>query len=123
MTERAVRDALAVGRHRDVPQRLHLKVGGMDLLREAERFVQRLLDVRGERHGRTLAARHVHLPDLSFSPDHNRLAVRGPRVLRVQPVDRPGFLQVLVQMIENRAVASCLEIAEIEPARGADAAT
>ena len=122
MAERAVGDALPVGRHGDVAQRLDLELGGVDLLLEADGLVHRLLDVRGERHRRALAAGDVDAPDLALAPDHDRLAVGHPGVLRIEAVDRPRFLQVLVEAIEERPVAAGLEIADVQLAAEADAA-
>ena len=66
-------------------------------------------------------ARDVDAPDLAFAPDDDRLAVRRPRVLRVEAVDRPRFLQVLVDVLEELTVAAGLEIAQVQLALQTDA--
>ncbi len=94
----------------------------MDLLLEAEGLVHGLLDVSGERYGHAPGARDVNAPDFSFAPDHNGLSVRQPRVLRVEPVDRPRFLEVLVEVIEDRAIAAAFQIADVQLAAQSHAA-
>ena len=94
----------------------------MDLLRKAHGVVQRLLDPGGERDRLALARGHIDAPDLPFAPDHDRLAVPRPRVLRVEAVNRPRFLQILVDVSEELAIAAALEIAEVQLARQTDAA-
>ena len=78
--------------------------------------------MRGERDRRPLPAGDVDAPDLALAPDHDRLAVGRPRVLRVEAVDRPRFLQVLVEAIEDRPVAAGRQVADVELAAEADAA-
>src|SRR4051812_37165422 len=103
MTECAVDDALAVWRYGDVLQRFDLELRRVDLLGKAQRLVDRLLDVCGERDRHGLPRRGVDAPDFAFSPDDDRLAIRGPGVLRVETMDRPRLLEILVEVIEQRA--------------------
>src|SRR5688572_16692609 len=106
MSKRAVDDELAVGRDADVAQHLDREFVLMHLLREAHRVVDRLLHPRGERNRLPLAAGDVDAPDLALAPDHDRLAVRRPGVLRIESVNRPGFLEILVDIAEQLTVTS-----------------
>src|SRR5213595_1612925 len=122
MTERAVDDALAVGRYGDAPQCLDLKLRRVDLLGKAQCLVDRLLDVGGKRDRRRLAGCGVDSPDLAFSPDDDCFVIRHPGVLRIEAMYRPRLLQILVEVIEQRAVAAGLELAQVQLAVSADAA-
>ena len=82
MSERAVDNQLPIRRHTHVTQHLDRELLWDEPLREAHRIVQRLLDLRHEWHLLALAARHVDVPDLPFTPDEDGLAVRSPCELR-----------------------------------------
>src|SRR6478672_2469940 len=105
-----------------MPQHLHLKLRREDLLWKADRIVDRLLDVRGERDRRPPSSRNIYPPDSSLTPDDDRLAVRRPGVLRIQAVNRPCLLQVFVEVIEDRPIAAGLELADVQLALQTDAA-
>src|SRR5690606_4796987 len=49
-----------------------------------------------------VAAGHVHLPELALGPDHHRLRIRRPVVVRVGAEDGPGFLLVVREAVPDR---------------------
>ena len=112
--ERAVDNALAIGRHTHVAQHADREFVRIDLLRKPQRLVDGLFDASGERNRRSPSGRRVHLPDLSFAPDHERAAVGRPGVLRIHAVDGPGFLEILVDVAKELAIAAALEIPKEE---------
>ena len=110
MPERAVDDALAIGRHTHVAQHADREFVRVHLLRKPQRLVDGLFDAGGERNRRAPSGRGIHLPDLSFAPDHERAAVGRPGVLRIHAMDGPGFLEILVDVAKQLAIAAALEI-------------
>ncbi len=116
MPERAEDHDPAVRRDAHVAQHPDRKLRRVHGARHAHTGVERLLDTRLERNGLSLPARDVDAPELPLAPDHNRLAVGRPRVLRVETVNGPGLLQILVDVSEELPIAARLEIANVEKA-------
>uniref|UniRef100_A0A0N4Z8I7 LigA n=1 Tax=Parastrongyloides trichosuri TaxID=131310 RepID=A0A0N4Z8I7_PARTI len=89
-------------------------------------LVRRHLD--GEAHGLLHAAgvgdmegdfadgfrRHVDVVDLAARPEDDALVVRGPAHRRIDAVDGPGFLQVAVQGVVDRGLATRFEVHDVE---------
>ena len=88
----------------------------MHLLRKPQCVVDGLLDPGSERDRRGLAGRRIDFPDPALAPDDDRLAVRRPRVLGIQAVNGPCFLQVLVDIAEELAVAAALDVPQVQRA-------
>ena len=95
----------------------------MNLRRESDRFGHRLLDRGAERNGdwRAVAfargsGRGAHPPQFALRPDHDAAVVGRPGVLRIHAMNRPRFLQIAIEAVEDRALGAGLEVAEEEHA-------
>ena len=102
------RAAIWTGRH--VADHLRLEATAGQGLLEAQRFGQGLLDIGRERDLCMLAAGGIDVPELALRPDHQRLRIGGPGVVRVRPEDRPGFLHVVREAVPERLRLAALEI-------------
>ena len=116
VSEGAVDDESAIGRHANVAQHPDREVRRVHGARHPHARVERLLDAGLERDRLPLSAGDVDAPELPLAPDHDRLAVGRPGVLRVETVNGPGFLQVLVDVAKDLTIAAGLEIADEEKA-------
>src|SRR5690606_20818925 len=81
-----------------------------------------MLDARAEGDDAALARRRVHTPDPALSPDDEAGSVGQPGVLRVDAVDGPGFLQILVERGKQAPLLARGERAQHELAARAEAA-
>ena len=117
----AVDHVLAIGGNTHVAQHAHGELVRVDLLWKPQGIVERLFDPGGEGDRRAPPGGRIHPPDLSLTPDDQRAAVGHPRVLRVDAMDRPCLLEVLVQVGKQLAIAPALEIAQEQGAAQPDA--
>ena len=58
----------------------------------------------------------VDAPDLPVTPYVDDATVRSPGVLRIEPVNGPRFLEILVEPVEDRPVLAGGEVVQIENA-------
>ena len=110
MAQRRVDDAAAVRRHIDPAQLLHREFVRRHHLRHAQRLAHLagVLHVEGDvRRG---ALEGVDPPQLAAGPDDDVLRVRRPGKGRIHAVDRPGFLQVALEVAPCGLLDAGLEI-------------
>jgi hypothetical protein len=75
----------------------------------------RVVDGGLPRHGTNLDSLpgDIHLPDLAEAPDEDVATVRAERVAGIEAVDRPGLLQILVELVEQGPALTGREVLEV----------
>jgi len=122
MPHRGEDEPLAVRRFDRPADHARAERGAAEVVGEAERLGEALLDGGGERNGPPLAGGDVPTPDLSLRRGHDRAPVGSPGVPGERPVGTEALLVVSLDVLRDGPKASGREVHEFDPRLGPHAA-
>ena len=107
-------EGVAVGAGRRIADHLRFETITVQAAGETQRLCDGLRDLGAERDLRRRAAGHVHAPEFALAPDHHRLRIRRPAVVRIGAEDRPDFLLVVREAVPDRADFAGFEVEHVQ---------
>ena len=105
---------VAIGGYHRAARDFRFKTVGRNLHRRARRIDNAAAILYAERDDRAFAAGKIKPVQLAARPKDERCRIRRPGHIGVNAGDRPGFLHILIQRIEQFAVCAGFKITKIE---------